>query len=355
MWRGLLWVLASVGLFGCAAQAPLTTAQGPDILAPYETGPWPEFMAGADLDPGRDYVVLAYVPPANPIDLSSPDAARRTLALMVFDQLGAMEAGTTIGHLIVGWQCGGRRGMTSMTGEQARQGQKMFLSGWGVTPVFSTFLDGALVGLADIPPAQTRALVEGRGLILAAETTRADCEAARSEVARFARHPDRPHRRYSLLEDPTLYEGGGCLSFALHIARTAGVLSRLPDLVRRDLDLRAVQLGTHPVDPEHVEVYRSPKGHPERPVFWLDLLMADWEEGPVLDTVTIPDGEAILAAMALAHEGLIAKSDWRYSRMMSLEDPVVLAAARYGAGWARGFGSRRLSDADGAGVLVLER
>ena len=352
--------LIAVGLLGLAGggggETLTTRTSGKDVLAPYEAADWPGFMAGTELDPARDYMLLAYVPPANPIDLSTPNAARRTLALMVFDQLGAMEAGTTLGHLIVGWQCGGRRGLVSMTGEQDRQGQRMLLEGWGVTPVLSTFLDGALVGQADIPEAQARTLAGGRGVVMAAETTRAGCEAARTEVAAFARHPNAPHRRYSLLESPAAYEGGGCLSFALHIARAAGVMPRLPEIARRELDLRAVQLGARPIEPDHVEVYRAPDGqHPDRRASWLGLLVADWEDGPVIDRVTVPDGEAILAAMTYARVGVAPATDWRYSRMMDVQDPVIGAAARYGYGWAGAFATRRITALDGASVLVLER
>ena len=355
--RAAPMIAVILGLAGCGGGETLTTrTSGKDVLAPYEAADWPGFLAGADLDPARDYMLLAYVPPANPIDLSTPNAARRTLALMVFDQLGALEAGTTIGHLIVGWQCGGQRGLVSMTGEQDRQGQRMMLEGWGVTPVLSTFLDGALVGRADIPESQAHTLAEGRGVVMAAETTRAGCEAARAEVATFALHPDAPHRRYSLLENPATYEGGGCLSFALHIAQVAGLMPRLPALARREVDLRAVQLGARATDPDHVVVYRAPDGtHPERPVFWPDLLTADWEEGPVIDRVTVPDGEAILAAMTYARVGVAPANDWRYARMMDVRDPVIGPAARYGYGWARTYAKRRITAPEGAAVLVLER
>lgn len=348
---GLTW------LAGCDDGQPVVTrTEGPRILAPYEQGGWPEYLDRLDLAPARDYVVLAYVPPAHPIDLSTPERARRTLARMIFGLLDAMEAGTTIGHLIVGWQCGGRRGMTSMTGEQDATGQKMLLSGWGVTPVFSAFLDGALVGLETFPPAQHRALLEGRGVVVASEVSRADCERARREVAEFATHEEAPHETYSLLARPALDEGGGCLSFALHVAGQAGVMPRLKALARRDVELRAVQLGTGDRLPEGVVPYRAPDGlHPEAPVNWLTLISTPWTRGPVIDTVRIPDGEAIMAAMVWARIGTAPKADWRYSRIMSRDDPVIGPAAAYGLRWAYGYPNRRIADPDGVSALVLER
>lgn len=350
-------VLILMLVSACApAERQSTKSVGPDLLSPYESGGWPAFLQRLTLPRERDYVVLAYVPPAHPIDLSTPARARRTLALMTFDQLGAMEAGTTIGHLVVAWQCDGVQGMTSMTGEQDSTGQKMYLSGWGVTPVFSTFADGALVDLADFPAEQHRVLLEGRGVVVAAEVDRAGCARARGAVREFAAHPEAPHLNYSLLLDPARFEGGGCLSFALHVAAEAGVMAELPGLVNRDVELRAAQLGARDTAPEGVEVYRAPGGaHPDGPVGVLELLGRDWAQGPVVDVVTIPDGEAIMAAMVYARVGTAPKNDWRYSRIMDRADPVIGPAATYGYGWARAYPNRRIADASGVEALVLER
>lgn len=351
----VLWVLFSLlALVACSDTPEVTRVQSAGPLAPFEAGDWPEYLARLDLPRDRDYVILAYVPPANPINLTSPEAARGTMARLVFDQLGAMEAGTTIGHLMVAWQCGGQRGMTSMTGEQDLQGQKMFLSGWGVTPVLSTFLDGELVSLSDFPAAQNRALVEGRGVVVASEVARSQCEAARAEVVRFGADPRAPDQNYSLVLRPDLYEGGGCLSFAMHVAAKARVLPDLPALTRRDFDLRAVQLGARAVDPDNVVVYRAP-GHPQEPVWWLDLLTRRWDEGPVIDSVTVPDGEAIMAALVYARIGTAPRNDWRYSRLLYRDDALIDGAARYGLRWGYSYPVRRIADPEGVAALVLER
>jgi hypothetical protein len=352
-----LWAVAALVLLsacGAALEPELARVSSKSVLDPFEADGWPEYLRRLDLREDKDYVILAYVPPANPIDLSTPEKARGTLARMVFDQLGAMQAGTTIGHLIVGWQCGGVRGMTSMTGEQDLQGQRMFLNGWGVTPVLSTFLDGDIVPLSEFPDQQNRALVEGRGVVVASEVARRQCEAAREAVVAFETHPDAPHENYSLVLRPDLYEGGGCLSFAMHVAAEAGVLPHLPDLVRRDVDLRAVQLGARAVTPERVEVYRAPD-HPDAPVGWLALLLQPWDEGPVIDTVTVPSGEAIMAALVYAGVGVQAKTDPRYSRILSRDDPVIGEAADYGLRWGYSYPVRRISDPDGVRAVVLER
>lgn len=348
-----------LALASCTAQDPTPQPESlstKGTLAPFEAGGWPEYLRRLNLPAQRDYVIMAYVPPANAIDLSTPERARGTLAKMVFDQLGAMEAGTTIGHLIVGWQCGAQRGMTSMTGEQDLQGQKMLLSGWGVTPVFSTFLDGEIVPLDEFPEAQARSLVEGRGVVVASEVDRSACLAARREIAEFATHAEEPHKNYSLLARPHHFEGGGCLSFAMHVAGEAGVMPRLEALTRRDIDLRAVQLGARAQDPETVDVYRAPNGlHPEEKRGLLPLLTTKWNQGPVIDTVTIPDGEAIMAAMVYAHIGAIPKNDWTYSRIMSRQDAVIAQAATYGFQWGQSYPVRRIADPEGVRALVLER
>lgn len=359
IWRMILMsLLGAAALMGCAGGPEVTSSKSVPThgLEAVETGGWPEFLRRLDLPEARDYMVLAYVPPANAIDLSSAEAARGTMARMVFDQLGAMEAGTTIGHLIVGWQCGGVQGMTSMSGEQDLQGQKMYLTGWGMTPILSTFLDGEIVPLARFPEDQHRALLEGRGVVVAAQVGRRDCEAARAEVLRFARHPAQPHQNYSLLLRPELNEGGGCLSFALNVARKAGMMTRLAGLARRDVDVRAVQLGGGGTPPSDVVAYQAPNDHhPEDPVGWLDVLTRDWSDGPVIDTVTLPDGEAIMAAMVYARVGTGPKNDWRYSRTMSRSDPVIRSAADYGYQWAKSYPIRRIADQNGVSALVLER
>lgn len=346
-----------MGLAACERATGVMAAKeiGSGVLAPFEDYGWPSYLERLELPRDRDYIILAYVPPANPIDLSTPERARGTMAKMVFDQFGAIEAGTTIGHLIVGWQCGDRRGMTSMSGEFDLQGQKMFLSGWGVTPVLSTFLDGDIVEMPDFPERQNRALVEGRGVVVASEVPRAACQTARDEVKRFETHPNAPHRNYSLLERPDIYEGGGCLSFALHIAQKAGVMPRLTALARRTLPIRAVQLGAREDVPEGVVAYRAPEGHPEKPVGWLELITKRWDQGPVIDHVTVPDGEAIMAAMVYARVGVGPKNDWRYGRIMSHSDPVVGPAGSYGYAWANQYPVRRIADPDGVSALVLER
>lgn len=331
--------------------APILSTSGP--LAPFE-GNWPGFLDRLQLDQGRDYMVLAYLPPANPIDISTPERARRSLLRVIFDQLGAMEAGTTIGHLMVGWQCDGLRGLVSMTGEQERQGQGMLLNGWGLTPMFSTFEDGELVALDDNPPHQLRAFDAGRGAVLAAEVSARDCRAARARVAEFATHPADPQRNYSLLRAPGAFEGGGCLSFGLDVAATGGLLPRLPELALRDKPLRAVQLGAQADVPNGVRAYRAP-GHPSAPRGVVQLLTSGWEEGPVLDVLTLPDGEAILAAMTWARVGTAPGNDIRFRRMMSRDDPVIGPAAAYGLGWARTFPVRRIADPEGTAALVLER
>ncbi len=355
--RAALLLCIVVLVAGCArpaardAVAPVVSSAG--ALAPFE-GDWPGFLDRLALERGRDYLVLAYLPPANPVDISTPERARLSLVRTVFDQLGALEAGTTIGHLMVGWQCAGVRGLVSMTGEQARQGQRMLLAGWGLTPVLSTFEDGKLVALDANPPQQLRAFEAGRGVVLAAEVSARDCRAARARVAAFATHPAEPHRNYSLLREPGAYEGGGCLSFGLDVAAAGGVMPRLPALARRDKPLRAVQLGAREPVPEGVVAYRAP-GHPTAPVAVLALLTRRWDTGPVLDVVSVPDGEAILAALTWARVGTAPRNDWRYSRMMRRDDPVIGPAAEYGRGWALRYPVRRIADPEGTAALVLER
>jgi len=355
--RAALLICIVVLLAGCARPAardpvlPVVSSSG--ALAPFE-GDWPAFLDRLALERGRDYLVLAYLPPANRIDISTPERARFSLLRTMLDQLGAMEAGTTIGHLMVGWQCDGVRGLVSMTGEQERQGQRMLLDGWGLTPMFSTFEDGELVALDANPPQQLRAFDAGRGTVLAAEVSPRDCRAAQARVAGFASHPAQPQRNYSLLRAPDDFDGGGCLSFGLDVAAAGGMLPRLPGLALRDKPLRAVQLGARDPVPNGVQAYRAP-GHSPARLGVLRLLASRWDEGPVLDVVTVPDGEAILAAMTWARVGVAAGNDWRFRRMMSRDDPVIGRAAEYGLGWASAYPVRRIADPGGTAALVLER
>lgn len=346
----------TLALAACARPAPPPPADAVSrALVPFEDVPWPAPLARLGLPAGRDYVVLAHVPPLNPIDLSEAEATRRTMERAVFDIPAQIAGKTSIGHLMVGWQCGGVQGLTSKTGESDSQGLRMAARGWGVAAILSTFLDGRLVPARETSWRHLTMLDTGRGSILAVEVPRADCERLRARLADYVEHPDAPATRFGLLLDPDRFEGDGCLSFGLWLAAQAGVLAEARPAMLRRLTIRAPIVGRRATIFPGVEPYLPPGLPPgERIVPLAELRRGPWNVGPVVDEVEMIDGELLLAAVTALRPLAGARPDWRSARAMPATEAGVARAVQAAQAFAEGFPVRRIADPAGASAVVLE-
>lgn len=325
-------------------------------LAPYEGAGWPALLERLGLTEERDYVLLLHVPPLRPIDLSEPEATRRSLEAAVLDPTSVVIGKTTIGHLMVAWQCGGVRGMASKTGESSGQGLRMARAGWGVAALLSTFTDGRILSAADTSWRHLTMLGAGRGNVLAVEVAPEDCARLRAGLAAYLEHPAAPARRFGLLLEPAEFEGGGCLSFGLWLAGQGGVLAGEEGAFRRRVVVREGLTGRRAKVLPTVEPYIPAALPPGEVVVPLaELRTRRWDEGRVLDELELVDGELLFAAVTALRASAGAGPDWRPARALPLSDPAVAAAVAAAARWAEAWPLRRIADAGGVSALVLER
>ncbi|PQO24935.1 hypothetical protein C2I36_00150 [Rhodobacteraceae bacterium WD3A24] len=328
------------------------------VLAPYEAAPAPRFLARLDLAQDRHYVVLAQVPTADPIDLSGPEAARRSLGRAVIDPFGRLRSQAKIGHLMIGWHCAGVSGIVSKSGDRVGTGVRMALSGWGLTPFLSSFSDGFLVGADEIPAGYATQLRTGRGSVLAFEVSAQDCTDLRLALVDYIRHPDQPAGNYGMLLDTPGFQGDGCLTFALWLAGRAGLPREVRDALTRSVEVPAEVIGWRAEVPEGVRPYRPPgwsPDAPERRVSLARLRFGDWQAEGIADRVEIIDGELLFAAVTHLRSLGGLRADWRTRRALGADDPAVRRAQTAMERWARSFPVWRLADAGAVSALVLER
>ncbi|MCB1358446.1 MAG: hypothetical protein KDK53_18810 [Maritimibacter sp.] len=345
-------VLAGCGPSDRFDARPLDQPGRQDVLAPYEAAVWPDYLRRIDLPRARDYVILAYVPPRRPLDLSSPERARLSLQAALL----APGPDTRIGHSIVAWQCGAQQGMASMTGAEGPEAIEMVKRGWGLVPLLSTYTDGRLYPEGAHRVANLDALAEGRGVVTAVEVSHPQCEALREELTRFLTHPDAPARSYGLMKDPAAYEGAGCISFGFYLTGAAGVLGEVAPHVTRELALRPAVLGRGDGDFPSVRLFQPPQGCCDRPLPLSELLFGRWDRGPVVARVRVEDGELMLAALVAARERAAASEDWRFDRVLRADrDRAVADAAAAGRRFAARYPVARIADPAGVSALVLER
>ncbi|MBY6200036.1 hypothetical protein KUV65_01555 [Maritalea mobilis] len=333
---------------------PVVARDATDLtLAPFEEALWPDFLNRISLDPSRDYVILAYLPPRVPFDMRGPDLARQSLVRLLSNPVAVAMSPAWIGHLAVAWQCDGRQGVTSHSGDRDRRALRLMAQGWGLSAVLATYDTGGMVPEADFPAAQDRAFATGRGAVLAVEVESTDCHAMRQRLAGFA--TSERARRYGLLEDPWNGGGAGCLSFGAYLADAAGLPVLASERIYRQVPIPSDLVGLRAVR-DGVNPYRPPglSGHvPARPVSLLRLLRDPWA-GPEAEDLRLPDGEAVFAALVAPRAGLSGDGDWRFSRMLPESDPLIGRAAGRARDWAARFPVRRIADPGGVAALVLE-
>ncbi|MFZ1680945.1 MAG: hypothetical protein WAT70_07975 [Rhizobiaceae bacterium] len=318
-----------------------------DAASRYEKG-WPDVLSTLRLDADRDYVAIILIPPAGPLDARDGETMRRSLLPYLAEQ-------TRLGHTVIAWQCGGRRGMVSQSGEHRLQGTRMAFSGWGLAATLSTFNDGALRGENSLRPAYARVLAEGRGHIVAVETDSAHCNAMKAFLSRYITHPNRPASRFSLLLDPERFEGGGCASFALALAEKAGIAAGLKRHLRRTSLVHEAALGRLDTWPDLTTPFTVGGDHGRRRIPVGRLLSGPLDTGKVLARVRFVDPELLLAALSGARQAAGERRGFLQDRVLPSDDPAVRAAVDAGRAWARRPARIRLVDRGRLNALVLER
>lgn len=319
------------------------------MLAPYEAAGWPRYLDRLELPRDRDFVVVAFLPTRQPLDLSDPEKARKSLLK------AALSPGmdTKIGHTIVSWQCGKYRGMTSMTGANGPEAFQLLREGWGLVAALSVYTDGKLYPAGEHRIANLEAIEAGRAIVTAVEVSRADCQGLRQALTDFVTHPKAPVKNFGLMLDPERFEGGGCISFGFFLANAAGVMREITPHIWREVPLHASMLGRGGPELPTIVHYRPPAGCCERPLPLDALLFKDWGQGPEVDRVRVEDGELVIAALVAARVGVSAPDDWRFARTLPKTDPPIARAWAAGAAWAKGYPVRWIADPDGAQALVL--
>lgn len=366
--RGALRVLLSVfgsSLPGIALAAFLIPFLAPPahadraarLLAPFERPDWPSFLGGLSLDPGRAYVVLVQIPSQYPIDLSSPEAARVSLLKNTLTPFARIRAKTLIGHTMVGWQCATGRGLISKTGEESGQAMRMALSGWGLTPLLSTYLDGRLITLDRLSWRHKAQVLRGRANVLAAEIGERSCQAMRRFLVDYLTDPAQPSRRFGLLLDADGFEGDGCASFALAVASRSGLFRGILHRFHRRIEIHEGMLGRRARAPDAVVPYPgAPDGKRARIVGFAQLRDGPWDDGRLRATFDVVDPELIYSAIVALRRMAGETDGFRGKRALPLSDPDVRRVGAATTDWARRhFRTARFVDPRGISALVLER
>ena len=337
-----------------AAPGILHRSAEADVARFAVSGPlgWLDALA---LPPDRNYVVLAHVLSAYPVDLSSPFAARRSLENMFLRPASAFFAATGMGHMYLAWHGPDGRGLVSKTGDVAHVGPRMVLQGWGLAPILSRFDDGRLMGPEVRRPRQAGLLAAGFGSVLAVEIARDDLAALRAALADYIAHPARPSQHYGLLLDPDRNEGDGCQSFALWLARQAGVGAELLPVLTRRLDIHEGIIGLLAEAPPGVVPYRAPGDSGVRRVTLSHLRARDWNSGPLIDRVSLVDGELCHALVRGLRHLADPDAPLRSRAGPGMSDPDVVALLAAARPWVARWPVRRIAAPQATSAVVLER
>jgi hypothetical protein len=195
----------------------------------------------------------------------------------------------------------------------------------------------------------------GRGNVVAIEVTESDCQRLRGFVAAYIAHPAQPARRYGLLLRPEQFEGAGCMSFVIEVARRAGIFDGIGAVFRRSLDIPRSIIGRRRTVPDRVTPFaRARSMADQKTVSVGDLLSQSWDKNAGYVRVTLVDPELVFAAVADLRQNAGAKADWRSQRSLTDADPAVARAVRAVRRWAGRFPRHRIADPTGTSALVLE-
>lgn len=334
-----------VVVFASAARAASREA----VLSPFEKG-WPQALKTLELDEARNYVVLVQVPPGAPLDVRTSDTVRQTLGRRVFH-------GNRIGHVAMAWQCDGRKGMAGQTGENSKQALIMALTGWGMTPLLSTFTDGHMQMRDAIKAKHARILKKGHGNVLALEVSRQTCNRMKDYLVRYVSHSNEPWRNFGPLLDPTKFEGGGCVSFAMAMGEHGGIFTGLKPVFTRTTKIFDGILGRKSRAPKNTEPYTglaTSRGEVVHIPF-NRMLRTPHFDRPVIDEIRFIDPELVFAAIAGVRSVAGANNEWHAGRLLKTDDGTVRRAYLAGRKWAERYKSFEIIDPEGLSAVVINR
>ncbi len=318
------------------------------------------FLSRLDLAPDRPYAVLVWLPSSTPLDLRAPNALRTGLVHTLLASLlpGARHGlgHSKLGHFLLFWVSGNQQGVSSLTGETSGQAVSMVMGGWGLVPLLSSFSDGHLETPAEVSITREPAIVAGRAVVIAAQITVAQLTSLRQAMADLVAAPDHPLHNYGILLSPERKDGAGCVSLGLYLAEKAGVLPGLAKALHRKIAIHDGLMGKGASLPDGVRLWQPDHmlhdAEANLPI--RKLLLHSWDSGPTLTHVAIPDGEALLVAMAQLRMGLVDAEDWRLQRAAAYDDPKSRAVAALVRNWASSYPIWRIADPQGTSALVLE-
>ncbi|MCA2010775.1 hypothetical protein LCM17_04710 [Cereibacter sphaeroides] len=333
MWRVVL-SLFLLALAACAfpvppvGPGPATRGQPLDrVLAPFEDSALlPAELRAIPYAPGRAYALLVLLPSPGAVDLSDPGRAQRGLAAFL-NPLAILRAGTSVGHVMVGWHCaGGQAGLTSKTGDSQGRGYRMLRQGWGMGALLATYDDGHLLMLDAMPARHRRALRTGQARIVAVEIAESRCQRMRRALAGYLARPQAERGHYTLVPSAEHPLGDACASFALWLAGEGGAVGALPRALLRPVTLRDsfVGLGLDPgpgLMPLQTEA--------TRPLSLTRLLTTDWAGGATVGQVQLLDMELLQLALERAE---MRAGHPRLLRI-PLDNPATQSALIAAEGW----------------------
>lgn len=345
-------LLAALILAACAS---LPAGAPPGPLAPFEAEALPQPFGALALDPGRDYVLFAQVPAPVAYDMTTPETARAAFRQLLRQPWRLIREGTFYGHVITGWSCAdGHRGLAAKTGADQSLFFRMLGDGWGAAAALATYEGAHLVPLDGIDPGHLAILTEGRGHVLAVETTAAGCAAMRDGLAAYLTHPDRPETVFSVAARAGDMQGDVCMTFALWLAGRGGAFDGLLAAFERDIPLNAAFMGAGTEVPDGVTPLPTARPAPA-PIPVGQLLAHPWDSGADLGTLRLADPELLFAGLtALRTEAGIAPGHHE-RRALPAGDPLVARARAATVGWARLWPVWRLDRHGPLTAIILER
>ncbi len=347
-------LLAVAALAACAAgPAPETLPPGP--LDAFEVGPWPQPFDRLALDPRRDYVILAQVPAPVAYDMTTPETARAAFRRLLRQPWRLIREGTFYGHVITGWSCAdGHRGLVAKTGADQTLFFRMLAAGWGAGAALATYEGAHLVPLAEIDPGHLAILTEGRGHVLAVETTAGGCAAIRDSVVAYLAHPDQPETVFSVISRPEEMQGDVCLTFALWLAQQAGVLHGVAPALQRTIPLNSAWVGAGTDLPEGVTPLPTARPSPA-PIPISQILARPWDSGSDLGTLTMADPELLFAALTGLRGAAGLSGGFHARRALPEADQASARARAAMLDWARDWPVWRLDRQGPLTAIILER
>lgn len=349
-----LGLLALLALVACAPE-PESDSAPPDPLAAFESGAWPHPFDRLTLDPGRNYVILAQVPAPIRYDMTTPETARAAFRRLLHQPWRLIREGTFYGHVITGWSCAdGHRGLVAKTGADQSLFFRMLGAGWGAGAALATYEGAHLVPLAQIDHGHLAILTEGRGHILAVETTATDCAAMRDSLVAYLAHPDHPETVFSVTARAEEMRGDVCLTFALWLAQKGGALRGVAPALDRTIPLNSAWIGAGTDLPEGVTPLPTDRPAPG-PIPLSQILARPWDSGTDLGSLTMADPELLFAALTGLRQAAGLADGFHARRALPADDPSAARARAALLDWARGWPVWRLDRQGPLAAIILER